>query len=132
MLADAANTTVDGRLNVLGAFDVLVADKFPYIHHSMMCIVKFAYSPAEYGRQKEVEILALDTDGKQIGKYTDILQLPEREPGALAWYGMAVRIISATFPHPGRYAFHILAGGEEKWVIPIEVVEAPSEEANNA
>jgi len=54
LLADAANREEGGKLNVLGVFDVIYSDKFPYAMPQFYVVVRLTAGPAEYGTKKDV------------------------------------------------------------------------------
>ncbi len=62
LLADAANVSREGKLNILGAFDRIYGSKFPLTWPRMMLVMRFVVSAAEYGTEKSIEIVTLDAD----------------------------------------------------------------------
>jgi hypothetical protein len=122
LLADAANVSREGKLNVLGAFDRIYGTKFPLTWPRMVLVTRFEASAAEYGAEKTLEIVTMDADGKQLGKATGKMKIREGQPGRLMRINHVLPM-AMTFPGPGQYSIEILVNGEPKATVPLEVVE---------
>lgn len=122
LLADAANVSREGKLNVLGAFDRIYGSTFPLTWPRMVLVTRFVVSPAEFGAEKSLEIITMDADGKRLGQATGKMKVPDRQSGRELKINhilpMAMR-----FPAPGQYSIEILVNGEPKAAVPLEVVE---------
>src|SRR3989304_4884763 len=81
LLADAANVSREGKLNVLGAFDRIYGSKFPLTWPRMVLVTRFIASAAEFGAEKSLEIVTLDADGKRLGGATGKMRVPPGPPG---------------------------------------------------
>jgi hypothetical protein len=123
LLADAANVTESGKLNVLGAFDTVFSDQFPYQHPQMYCVVRLSAGPAEFGKEKKLEISVVDPDGKVLGMLRGTATVPDPGSGRRASVEIMLRMGNVPFKEPGDYAVVVLVGGEEKWSIPLQVVK---------
>ena len=66
MLADSANISREGKLNVLGIFNRIMSSSFPTVHPQMYVIAELAASPAEYETEREIRIKILDSDAQTI------------------------------------------------------------------
>jgi len=123
LLADAANREEGGKLNVLGVFDVIYSDKFPYAMPQFYVVVRLTAGPAEYGTKKDVQLILLDPDGKAIGKIGGKGTVPTPDGGGRANLELILRMVGVPFEKPGRYAIAVVVNGEEKHSIPIEVIQ---------
>lgn len=124
LLADHANTSENGKLNVLGMFNQVYSDSFPYQHPLMFCIVQLTAKPSEFGKKKQIEVVLLDPDGKTLGTIKGEATVPKPNvPGKRAQVEIIIRLLNVPFQSPGDYAFSILVGGDEKWSIPVTAVE---------
>lgn len=56
LLADFANQSADGMLNILGAFDTIYAVKSPAVHPEMKLVVRFEVHPAEAEQHRQLDI----------------------------------------------------------------------------
>ncbi len=63
LLADYANTTAEGKLNILGVFDTVFAGQFPAVHSQMSLILRLEANRAEAGQRKTLEIRLMRPDG---------------------------------------------------------------------
>jgi hypothetical protein len=124
LLADAANVSREGKLNVLGAFDRINGAQFPLTWPSMVLVTRFVASAAEYGQEKSIEIITLDADGKRLGAATGTMQVPSPEGGRVLKINHILPM-TLTFPGPGEYSIEILVNGEPKAAVPLDVVQLP-------
>jgi len=121
LLADAANVSREGKLNILGAFDRIYGTQFPLTWPRMVLVTRFTASPAEFGSEKSLEIITLDADGKRLGQATGTMKVPDRQTGRQLKINHILPM-SMTFPGPGEYSIAILVNGEPKAAVPLEVV----------
>jgi len=124
LVADAANVSNDGKLNVLGAFDQISARQFPAIHPAMSLVVRFAASPAEWGQTKQITIVLLDDDGARLATLSSQILVEERADARQAKnYVNVINLRNVQFPHAGQYAFEVMVGGEPKSRVPLLLVQ---------
>lgn len=114
LLADSANISREGKLNLLGIFNLIYAQSFPAVHPNMHLVVSFSTTNAEAGRTKQVEIQFLGPDGNKIGSITGKFVVPKGEPGYPIQVNHIVPIPPLKFEKPGDYAFSIFVNEELK------------------
>jgi hypothetical protein len=56
VLADSANITREGKLNILGIFDSIQVQQFPVTHPQMQLVMRFEADRAEAGKSKKAEV----------------------------------------------------------------------------
>ena len=122
MLADAANISREGKLNILGAFDRIYGAKFPLRWPRMVLVTRFEASAAEFGSEKSIEIVTMDADGKRLGKASGKMTIGEGRTGRQIKINHVLPM-GMTFPAPGEYSIEILVNGEPKATVPLEVVQ---------
>ncbi len=122
MLADAANISREGKLNILGAFDRIYGAKFPLRWPRMVLVTRFEASAAEFGSEKSIEIVTMDADGKRLGKASGKMKIGEGRTGRQIKINHVLPM-GMTFPAPGEYSIEILVNGEPKATVPLEVVQ---------
>ncbi len=122
LVADAANVSREGKLNILGAFDRIYGSQFPMTWSSMVLVTRFVASPAEFGAEKSLEIVTLDADGKRLGSATGTMTVPAGQSGRPLKINHVLPM-TMTFPAPGAYSIEILVNGEPKAAVPLEVVQ---------
>ena len=121
LLADAANISQEGKLNILGAFDRIYGSKFPLTWPRMMLVMRFVASAAEFGTEKSIEIVTLDADGKKLGTLSGKVTIGAAQSGRQMKINHVLPM-TLTFPGPGEYSIEILVNGEPKAAVPLEVV----------
>lgn len=130
LLCDAANVTTEGNLNILGQFNTIATPSFPAVHPVMRLVLRFKASPAELGDERSLTIKILTEDGQIIGEISGRMntsadappgKVPESQP-------LILELVNTTFEQPGDYAFSVLIDKDEKAVVPLAVVESPTEE----
>ena len=131
LLADAANVSREGKLNVLGAFDRIHGSKFPLTWPRMVLVTRFVMSAAEFGTEKSIEIVTLDADGKRLGTATGTMKVPEGQAGRQLKLNHILPM-TLTFQTPGTYSIEILVNGEPKATVPLEVVQREQKQDDQA
>ena len=125
LLADYANITREGKLNLLGLFDIINAPILPWSHPQMQLVLKLEASPAEYDMTKSVEIKLLDADGNTKFTISSDLKVPTGKSGRNVSLNAIIAINNLRFDVAGDYAFHILVGGDDKKSVPLRVERVP-------
>jgi len=124
VLADAANMTPEGKLNILGEFNSILAVALPVRWPMMRLVLKIDARPEE-GRKHRLAVRAVDEKGNVIAKIGDgTIDLGEPfRPGLSRRGQMIVEIEGATFPSYGTYRFEILVDGNTLGSVPLYVYE---------
>lgn len=124
LLADHANRSENGKMNVLGMFNQVYSDSFPYQHPLMFCVVRLTAKPAEFGKMKTIEVTMLNSDGMRLGTISSSTTVPTPDPPTTkANLELILRLQNVPFESPGDYAFAVLVDGDEKSSIPLTAVE---------
>lgn len=124
VLADGANLSQEGKLNILGIFDALYADSFPTIHPEMKLVVQLEAGIAEVGKVHQVEIQLMDSDGRKPFVVNGQIVVGDVKPGTVFKTNSILNIRGVTFEKPGDFVFNILVNGEVKKQVPLKVMEA--------
>ena len=125
LIADYANVTREGKLNVMGLFTIINAPALPWIHPQMQLVLELEAGPAEWDMQKDIEIKLLDADAKTILAVQGGLRVPKGEAGKRVRINSIMTLGNITFNAQGDYTFVILIGGDTKKEIPLRVNYAP-------
>ena len=126
VLADYANVTQEGKLNILGIFDAIHSRSFPTIHNQMQLIMRFEADIAEKGRQKQIQVQLIDEDGKQLMALNGQLKIGDVKPGELFHTNQILTLQNVMFKKPGNYRFDIFVDNQPQREIPLKVVQTPS------
>jgi hypothetical protein len=131
VLADYANVTAEGKLNIMGIFNtIFVTSDFPALHPQLQLVFQFLVSPAERGETKKIDIKLLDADGSVLLGIAAETRLPQDMP-ANQEIPQIIGLNGLVFPKPGDYAFSILVNGEEKTTVAFHVLPIPSAKPPN-
>ena len=66
MVADAANSTENGKINLLGAFRIIYAESLPIQYPSICLVAQFQGEPNEIGNMFSVIVRLVDPDGGEL------------------------------------------------------------------
>ena len=121
VLADAANVSVEGKLNIFGIFNNISAGNFPALHPHMKLVVAFEADMAEADKVKEVEIKLSDSDGNDLLMIRGQFTVPKGVPGKKVRINHDFPLSGIVFPKPDDYEFKILVNGETKASVPFTV-----------
>ena len=127
VLADYSNVSQEGKLNIMGIFGRISAKSFPYVHPSAQLIMRFECGAAEYGTQKDIKIVTVNEDGKQISSLDGKLGIASEQNQPRLKIDQSLTLRNMRFESPGQYAISILVSGEEKASIPLSVVQRSAE-----
>lgn len=114
LLADYANVTKEGKLNLLGLFSVINAPSLPWKHPQMQLVLSLEATPAEWDTSKKVEIKLLDADAREKLTRVADLKVPRGKSGRNVLINSIIAINNLRFDAEGDYAFHILIGEMKK------------------
>jgi hypothetical protein len=132
VLADYANVSQDGKLNIMGIFQEVNPPALPFPLPQMYLVVSFAAGPAEFDTVKDIKFALLDNDGNEMLALEGRAQVPRpQRPGMRAYMNELIGLSGITFERAGDFAFTILVGGETKETVSLHVNE-PTQEATNA
>jgi hypothetical protein len=124
VLADYANVSQDGKLNIMGIFQEINAPDLPFALPQMYLVLSFSAGPAEFGSLRNIRIPLLHSDGREILAMEAQMQVPwANRPGSRAYINEAIGLAGVTFEQPGDYAFSVLIGDDEKATVPLHVNE---------
>jgi|SRR5215212_11975666 len=132
VLADYANVSQDGKLNIMGIFQEVNPPVLPFALPQMYLVVSFAAGPAEFGSVKNIRIALLDSDGSEILAFEGQVQVdrPPR-PGRRSFINQVIGLNGVSFERPGDYEFSILISGETRETVALHVNEPRQEVAND-
>jgi hypothetical protein len=123
VLADYSNISKEGKLNLLGIFDVIRARSFPAVHRNMQLVMILEAPSSEANIDKNVQVRLMDADGKQVFEVGAQLKLAQPPPGEVIKSPQILNLSNIPFDRPGDYAFCILINGEEKGRVRLKLVK---------
>lgn len=130
VLADYANISQEGKLNIMGVFSDINPPVLPFPLPTMCLVAAFQASPAEVGQQKTLRIALLEDEGKEVFALEQSFDIPPpKHAGSLTELQMVFCLNGIVFERSGNYAFHFLVGGETKTTVSLRVNEPQSGES---
>ena len=127
LVADYANVTKNGKLNVMGIFKNIYASKFPAKHLSMTLVIKLGADLGEFDERK-LTVKLLEADGKELMSLETPIVLPKLIPGQRPEINAIFQINEVVFPKAGRYQFSIFVDKDFKGSLPIDLILIESTE----
>lgn len=125
VLADYANVSAEGKLNIMGVFQVVYAAQFPLVYPQMHLILTLEADPSEMGIKKQLEIKLMGPDGAPLLGVGGEMEVPKGSPfpGTAIGLNHILGFQGVRFEKPGDYQFAVLISGDHKQSIPLKVVQ---------
>ncbi len=125
VLADYANVSQEGKLNILGIFQEVNPPILPFSLPQMYLVVSFEAESAEFGEQKQIRIDFFDGNGGDGALFLEgQAQVPQpARPRDRVYINEVIGLSGITFEHSGDYRFSISVEGDEKATVPLYVNE---------
>jgi len=124
VLADYANISKEGKLNILGVFSEINPPVLPWNLPQMYVVVSMEAEPSEAGIDMPFSILLWDGDGKEILNLEQKLPIPAPgRPGTRTTINNIIGLAGIPFNNAGEYAFYIRVAGQQKRQIAFRVNE---------
>ncbi len=123
-LCDAA-TDAGGKLNLLGAFDSIVAKSLPVVHPQCALAVRIRFQRIEQGKHT-IRIAFVDIDGTPVVPNLDTeinIAFRGQEPSMAA--NMVMNLQRVEFKKGGEYSIDLAIDGKHERSIPLTVRERP-------
>ena len=127
LAADYANVAQGGKVNVMGIFRAVFAQRFPVVHTSMVLVIKLAPGLGEK-KSRRLTVKFLDHDGTELGKIEGTLEIPQHKGNLPPEINALFELRGLQFPHPGMYQFSVYVDDDLKGTLPIEAVQGPPPE----
>ena len=124
LLCDCA-TVSGGKLNVLGAFDIIWARQMPAVHPACAVVTRARFSKIEEGTH-DVRITIIDEDGNIVGpdlKDSISIKIPPNEDSISR--NLILNIHGLRFNKPGQYRIDLSIDSQQVASLPIKVREVP-------
>jgi hypothetical protein len=120
LLADYANVTAEGKLNILGIFDRINVQAVPAVHPQMHLILRLEAHPAERGRPHNVEIRLHDPDGQTVFEVKGDI-VPQGATGETIATNQILTLNNLQLTKTGGYTFIVFVNNDLKMEVPLGV-----------
>lgn len=120
VVAEAANISIDNRLNILGIFDSLLAPSVPARHSQMFVVVVVSAEPSERGRSYTMDVVLVEEDGKTVQAFPSMpFAIPPDGATRITSMRMLFQIRDLVFPKFGEYTLDVLIDNHSVAQMPI-------------
>ncbi|MGH7503877.1 MAG: DUF6941 family protein [Longimicrobiales bacterium] len=123
LLCDEVRERPDGRLDIVGVIDELIAPGFPAMQERMTVLFVMAWSDGEIGGQAFRADL-VDEAGRRVLTIEGVTQVPDGRDSPRTRVAMPLERV--VFPQEGRYRFELVAGGDVHPACTLRVRAAPN------
>ncbi|MBI4545572.1 MAG: hypothetical protein HY703_10275 [Gemmatimonadetes bacterium] len=121
LLADYANITAEGKLNILGVFDRIAVSELPAVHPQMQFILRLEAHPAERDRSHSVELRLHDPDGETVFHLNGEIVPRGGKPGQALASNQIISINNLQLAKTGEYTFVVFVDNDLKAEVPLAV-----------
>lgn len=121
LLADAA-TDQAGKLNVLGAFDSILAQTAPVVHPQLAIALRLRFAKSESGNHP-FRINLINEDGKSVmpRPIDGNIQVSVQNADESAAVNLVANFRDARFESFGRYSIDLTMDGKQRGSLPLYV-----------
>ncbi len=120
VVADHANVSAEGKLNIMGIFDRIVVSNLPAVHPQMHLVVRLEAHPAERDRAHPVEVRLHDPDGQAVFELKGEV-VPQGLPGEPITANQIIGINNLMLARTGEYLFVVFVDHDLKAETPLIV-----------
>lgn len=125
LLADYANISQEGKLNILGIFDRINAQGLPATHPQMQLIISLEADRVEAEREHKMEVELINADGTKIFSIGGNLKFGLPPCGErVVKINHILQLNDLRFDHFSNYEFKIIINNEVRKSVPLSVFEA--------
>ena len=119
LLCDNAFLSIDRKVNIIGVFETINAQKFPVTHPKFVIVGSITPSKKEF--KMSLNIIDKKTKLPVIGDIHEReVKLPEDKDQN---FNFIVEVINTNLAHPGEYTVEIKIDGKVVGDIPLRIVE---------
>jgi hypothetical protein len=129
VLADYANVTREGKLNIMGIFDRIYSRQLPGQFPPMQLVIRLDARYAEMGREHTIQVQLQDPDGETVFDINGNFKPEGGEPGETASLNHIIGLANLPLRKTGSHTVVIWVNNDLKREVPLKVVEAPPEQA---
>ena|ERR1035437_2221363 len=129
LLADLAQATPDGKVNILGGgIDQLMAPEFPIVQPVLTLVARIEVAASECDKDHRFQVLFWDQDGNQLPPTVDGHFTAQRNPvnpAGISNIQLAIMMSQVAIPRAGDYSFRIMLDDREEANLPLLVRSSP-------
>jgi hypothetical protein len=127
LLADCANISREGKLNIMGIFDRINAATVPAVHPQMQLIMNLEAERSEADRDHKLEVELIDADGNRMFHMEGHIKFGPPPPGERLKVNHIIQLNNLQFSRFGVHDFKILINNEVRKSVPLHILETKKE-----
>ena len=121
VLADSANVSQEGKLNIMGIFSQINAQSLPLQYPHMALVFSLVAQVPETGRTHQAVISCMDEDGGKLFEANATIEVNVEDPSRPATINQIINLQLMEFRKEGDYSFNILLNNELKRSVTLTV-----------
>jgi hypothetical protein len=121
-IADAANISREGKLNITGITNVYFAHQVPIAVPCMVVVIRFTAEPSEIGDAHPTQIRLIDDDGAEMIVMNGTTYPVANEAGEAVFEPFIFTIANLVLHRFGAYQFEVRLDGDLKVVVPFKLL----------
>ncbi|MFC1982998.1 DUF6941 family protein [Chloroflexota bacterium] len=129
-MAEYANVTRDGKLNLMGVSNTISARTLPWVQPQLHAVLQFEVGAADWDTEKNIEIELLDADGNRVSSMSGKVKVAKPKEAKSFNMNWIMSINNSRFNKDGDYVFVVRLGGQIEKEIPLRVIYMPPPSAS--
>lgn len=128
VIAEYAILDVQGKMSMLGIFDVIGATQFPLVYPRLFVCLRIATQSIEIGSKHRVSLQLHTEDGQPLGPrlQNEITVNAGPVPGMVSYTQAVLGFDGLMFPRDGMYSFDVAIDDNHQRSIPLCVTTVPA------
>jgi hypothetical protein len=126
VLADAANVSREGKLNICGIFRNIFGAQLPLVWPSLTIALQVTMDPSEKGRTHMLGLVFTDPKKRPMNQFPEMnFEVPADAPGSFVTLPFVLNLTNLAFPIHGVYEFALTIDGAAAGTLSLEVAPPP-------
>lgn len=122
-IVDFASVSKGEKLNLLGVFDRITSQSFPFHHPHVVLAARFQFEYEDGNKKHHVSTVLQDEDGKKIVDGGGEIGIGKIPPGDSSSKNLIINLHNIQFDAPGNYVF-VVSCGDARVRVPFKVVRS--------
>ena len=126
LMADYANISREGKLNILGVFDNIYAPSVPALHPQMQLVMTIVADRLEANKEHKIKIELIDADNiNTTFQIEGVIKFEPPKSGEDIKINQIIQLNHIVFNEYGEHSIKILLDDEVKSSISLKIIKPP-------
>lgn len=121
LLADFANVTDEGKLNIIGVTDEIEVTSFPAASEPLMLVLVLEAESADDGRTVHVDLNVADPTDSELVLFSTETVVPTEPPASSRLFDLIIEVHDLEFDRPGTYQLRVVVNNDIAVSLPLWV-----------